>query len=101
MARIKISDLPKDMKITKAEMRRVRGGLFVAKPVPADFSNLSAGRWIAGAKWSTMPIVEGFNADFRRAKGTLIDGVSGTTVAGACHAATESDGPTDPAQLPR
>jgi len=28
MASIKIKDLPKDMKITKAELKRIKGGLF-------------------------------------------------------------------------
>ena len=28
MARIKVKDLPKEMKITKAELKRVKGGLF-------------------------------------------------------------------------
>ena len=28
MARIKIKDLPKDMKITKEELKRVRGGAY-------------------------------------------------------------------------
>ena len=53
MARIKITDLPKDMKITKAEMRRVRGGFNVFKPVPARYG---------GDKWSFMPFVERMKA---------------------------------------
>ena len=53
MARIKINDLPKDLKITKAEMRRVRGGFFVAKPVPAKYG---------GYKWLLMPFVERMKA---------------------------------------
>lgn len=37
MARIKITDLPKDKKIGKAEMRRVRGGaLFIRVPGTND-----------------------------------------------------------------
>lgn len=31
MARIEITDLPKDMKIGKEEMRRVRGGVLVTR----------------------------------------------------------------------
>lgn len=62
MAKIKIADLPKNMKITKAEMRRVRGGLFVAKPVPAEGGVYGLERWVTGQKWLLMPFLERMKA---------------------------------------
>ena len=39
MARIKIKDLPKDMKVTKEEMKRIRGGLLTTSLKITSFTD--------------------------------------------------------------
>ena len=39
MARIKIKDLPKDMKFTKEEMKKVKGGGYLVKPLKFSYKS--------------------------------------------------------------
>lgn len=59
MARIKITDLPKDKKIGKEEMRRVRGGaVYVKMPGTGDHKMEYAGlRLTAGMKMDALPTI--------------------------------------------